>query len=287
MKKKFKFKDEILYIIIGSLLAVYFLSLLAFFLWGAMSSLKLEGDLQKNPIGLPSPWTFKAYVVAFTRLEVENLGIFGMYFNSILYTFGCAFLSTLVSCITGYLCAKFRYKFSGVVVGTVVVTMALPIVGSTPSAIQLAQNLGLYNQVWGLWIMSATFHTGVHFLILHESFRILPDSFKEAAEVDGASQLQVLFRIMLPLVKNTFITVFLLRLIGLWNDYQTPLLYMPKLPTIAYGLYYFAVANTTNDTYTEPNAIAAAFLVCIPIFVVFLIFQKRVMTNISIGGIKG
>ena len=69
-------------------------------------------------------------------------------------------------------------------------------------------------------------------------------AYTEAACIDGAGNLSVLLRIILPLSRNTFFTVMLINFITFWNDYQTPLIYMPSKPTVAYGM--FVIANATD-----------------------------------------
>ena len=291
------FRHNTFFLILGVLLVVYVLTMLLTFSYGLMNSLKSAKEYDWNRINFPQEgWQFSNYALAMTKIFVKvriasggfkYVGILQMYLNTILYAMGCAFFSTFIPCCTAYLTGRFNYKFSGVIVGIVIVTMSLPIVGSTPSSLQLARALGLYDSIYGMWLMSAHFQVGIHFLVFHEAFRNFPVAYKEAAEIDGANHIQVMFRIMIPLVKNVFITVFLLRLIGLWNDYQTPLLYIPNKPTIAYGLYYFSFVNTDNQTFSVPMQLTGAFLLSVPIFIVFVVFQKRIMTNISIGGIKG
>ena len=296
-KLKNFFKHNTFFLILGILLAVYVSTMLFTFSYGLLNSLKSAKEYDWNRVGLPQEgWQFSNYALAMTKIFVKvriasggftYVGIIDMYINTILYAVGCAFFSTFVPCCTAYLTGRFKYKFSGIIVGIVIVTMSLPIVGSTPSSLQLARTLGLYDSIFGMWLMSAHFQMGIHFLVFHDAFRNFPAAYKEAAEIDGANHLHVMFRIMMPLVKNVFVTIFLLRLIGLWNDYQTPLLYIPNKPTIAYGLYYFSFVNTDNQTFSVPMQLTGAFLLSVPIFIVFVIFQKRIMTNISIGGIKG
>ena len=291
--KKF-LKNNWVFVIIFIFLAVYFLSMAFMISWGLMTSVKDPFEYSYNKTGFPEEgWYFSNYVKAFKSIKVgvykntQTVKIPEMYLNTILYAGGCAFLSTLVSCVVAYMCAKFRYTLSAVVVTVVLVTMSLPIVGSTPAALQLASLLGIYDTIWGMWIMSAHFQTGIHFLVFYDAFCGIPDAYMEAAEIDGASEFSVMTRIMIPLAKNIFATVFLLRLIGLWNDYQTPLLYIPDKPTIAYGLFYFTKINTSNDTFSVPMQLTGAFLVLLPVLIVFCFFQSRIMTNLSVGGIKG
>lgn len=98
--------------------------------------------------------------------------------------------------------------------------------------------------------------------------------------------MSVLLRIALPLVRNTFFTVFLIYFIQYWNDYQTPLIYLPSYPTIAQGMYTVSVTPTQEMSYV-PMRLAAAILMLVPILVIFLIFQKRLLGNLTVGGIKG
>lgn len=297
-------KSNILFIVLFVFLALYVLSMMFMFGFALMNSFKDMEGFAKAPMSFPSVWTIDNYRYAYSALTIiKTVGnrklafdAITQYWYSILYAVGCAFVSTLVPCIVAYLCAKYKYKFSGIIVAVVLISMSLPIVGSTPSVLQLVRKLGIYNTIYGMWIMSAHFVTGIHFLVQYNAFNSLSDAYVEAAEIDGASQMSVMLRIMLPLTKNIFATVFLLRLIGLWNDYQTPLLYIPDRPTIAYGLNY--LVNIDTSTITDPVTgeqitrevplkLAASFMVFTPIFIVFCIFQNRIMTNLSIGGIKG
>ena len=90
---------------------------------------------------------------------------------------------------------------------------------------------------------------------------------------------------MLPLVKNTFLTIFLIRFIEFWNDYQTPLLFIPNKPTISYGLYRFGNSNNA-DLSNVTMQLMGCLIVLVPILVVFIFFQKRIMGNITMGGVK-
>ena len=111
-------------------------------------------------------------------------------------------------------------------------------------------------------------------------------AYTEAAKIDGAGNLAVLLRIILPLVRNTFFTVMLINFIAFWNDYQTPLIYMPSYPTIALGMFYMA-STTENGLSTVPMRMTGAMLMLIPILVLFLCFHKRLLGNLTVGGIKG
>lgn len=279
-------------IVLLTFLIIYVVSLFIPLLWAFMTSFKLQSDFRINIIGLPKKWVWNySYVfqMFFVRVPtptgVKNVGMAMLFVYAFLYALGCAFFNTLVPCITSYLCARFRYKFSKVVYTTVIVTMILPIVGALPSEIRMSKALGLFDHIWGLWIMKANF-LGMYFLVFYNMFKQLPMAYTEAAKIDGAGNMSVLIKIVLPLVRNTFFTVMLINFIGFWNDYQTPLIYLPSYPTIALGMYHMA-STTENGLSTVPMRMTGAMLMLIPILALFLAFHKRLLGNLTIGGIKG
>ena len=279
-------------IVLLIVLAAYVLSMFTLIGWALITSFKSPNDFRTNAIGMPEKfvWNYtfvytKFYVSVLTESGMEVVYMETMFVYSILYSLGCAFFQTLVPCITAYLCARFNYKFSKIVYTAVIVVMILPIVGSLPAELQMAKNTGLYDSIWGLWIMKANF-LGMYFLVFYDGFKGLSKTYTEAAKIDGASNMHILLAIVLPLVKNIFFTVMLVNFIGFWNDYQVPLLYMPSYPTVAYGMYN--MANTReNNLSSVPMRMTGAMLMFIPIFTLFLIFQKRLLGNLTVGGIKG
>ena len=166
-----------------------------------------------------------------------------------------------------------------------IVNIVLTIGGSQPSEIQVAQFLGFYDQIWGLWLMKANF-LGMYFLVFYNIFKGIPKEYEEAAKIDGAGNFAILGRVMLPLIRNTFLVVMLIRFIEFWNDYQTPLIYLKHYPTVALGM--FNMANTReNGLSTVPMRMTGAMLMLLPILAIFLVFQKKLVGNLTVGGIKG
>ena len=108
----------------------------------------------------------------------------------------------------------------------------------------------------------------------------------EAALVDGAGNFSLMFRIALPLVKKTFMILWLLTFISLWNDYQGPMIYLPSYPTVAYGLYRFSQISS-GALNSIPMRMAGCMLLFIPIFIIYLCLQDKLMGNLTIGGVKG
>ncbi len=271
---------------------VYAVALFIPLIWAFITSFKFQKDFRVNIIGLPKEWVWN-YSFVLDKFEYpvatpEGQQMVSMpmqFVNALLYALGCAFTKTLVPCVTAYLCARFPFKFSKVIYTVVIVTMILPIVGNLPSEIQMSKNLGLYDEIWGLWIMKANF-LGMDFLIFYEMFKALPKTYTEAAKIDGAGNFTIMARIAFPLASGLFLTLMLINFIGFWNDYQTPLIYIPSHPTIAMGMFEMA-KTTANGLSTVPMRMTGAMLMLVPILILFMCFHKRLMSNLTMGGIKG
>lgn len=233
--------------------------------------------------------TFENFALAWTEFKIPVLDgsvhVTEMFLNSILYAGGCALVNTMVPCVVAYLVARYDYGLGKIVYGIVLVTMAIPIVGSLPSEIAMVERLNLMDSVIGLYILKANF-LGIYFLVFYAQFKAIPKDYTEAAEIDGASDMHIMLNIIFPIAIGTITTVILLNFIAYWNDYQIPMIYWESRPVVAYGMYYF-VRVTTGKMGATPVKLAAMIIVAIPIIILFLIFNQKIMSNMSIGGVKG
>jgi ABC-type glycerol-3-phosphate transport system permease component len=107
----------------------------------------------------------------------------------------------------------------------------------------------------------------------------------EAAKIDGANFYQIYFKIMRQQASPLALTLGLLLFINKWNDYMSPLLYLPEKPTLATGLYRYQTIVERNGNY--PVLFAGLFMCLLPILIIFSIFSDKMMNNINIGGLKG
>ena len=278
-------------IILMIVLGIYTVSVFIPLLWGFMTSFKTRTNFVEFPFGFPDRLVFNNYLVAIQNFRYtlagttgQSVGIGTMLVNTLLYSLGSSFFSTMSACIVAYVTSKFNFFSSKIIYGIVIVTMALPIIGAAPSELHIVRTLHIYDSHIGMWILKSSF-LGLYYLIFYAMFKGIPQDYNDAASVDGASHYRIFFTIMLPLVAKTFSTVYLLYFIGFWNDYQTPLIYMPSYPTLAMGLYDFTF-STNSVLGSVPIKMAGNFLIFIPILIVFLIFRNKLLGNISMGGIK-
>lgn len=298
-----------------AVLVLYALSLLFPLAWGFMTSLKNRMDFGRpnnNVLGFPkkaysSAEMFKLnnYKLILQNFYIERKASFymgdklithstrsnigGLLLNTVLYAGVGSLIMAVVPAIVAYMCCKYKYKFSNAIYYVALFVMILPIVGAYPSEITLLRNLGIYDTMWGNWIQKFSF-VGMYFFVYHAFYEGMSDTFTEAAEIDGASQLRILTTIILPLSVKMIGTVMLLQFITLWNDYQTPLLYLPTHPTLAYGIYNLIEAGMDGAANrilgNVPTKVAGCMLLAIPILVLFIVFRKKIMGNVSMGGLK-
>lgn len=295
-KKKFKFNP--LAVFLGTVLILYTLILFFFLFYDFYASLKTRQEFRKSVISLPKDWIggFKNYETAFNAVKIQaDMGdgtkkffyLEEMFLNSFLYSVGCAFTATLVPCLVAYVTAKYRFRFNKVIYYTVIFVMVTPIVGSAPSQIYVMDEIfGLYNSFFGMWFMSANF-LGTYYLVFYGIFKGLSWEYAEAAFIDGASHFNVMVRVMFPLIKTTFGVVMLLNFIAFWNNYQTPLVFMPKYPTAAFGVQFFDVASDNTFKANPGVRLAASVLLMTPVLIIFILFRNKLAGNLTVGGIKG
>ena len=303
------------------MLALYALIMLSSLLWGLITSLKSSNDFENfgNVIGFPNigvegtPYAgipsgrdallkLANYKIVLEKFVITRRAVyyglgpeqivhtckagFGeLLVNTLLYTVGGALIYALMPALTAYLCAKYPYKLSAIIVVVYTLMMCMPIVGSTPFELTFLRNTGLYDNIIGNYIQKMT-GSGMYFFVYLAYFKGTSETYREAAQIDGASQLRIMTTIYFPLAIKIIATVFLIQFVALWNDYQTPLLYLPTHPTLAYAVYYVSYEAFEPALYHTPPRIAGLMLLAVPIVILFAIFKDKLMGDISLGGIK-
>ena len=270
-------------VIVFVIMLLYSVSMIAAILWVVFASLKTHNELLLTNInGFPKSWVFKNYADAFDSLGKPFTNLFGMFFNSLWYSLGAALLGGMACAATAYVFSKFDFPGKKILFAIFMVAMMLPLYGTFASKYKLTAQLGLQNSP--LFIIVGAAGYGNVMLIFLASFDSLSWSYAEAAEIDGANDFYIFFRIMFPLIKPAFIAITLTSIIGCWNDYMTPLIYLKEMPTIAAGLYMYK----QNMMFGElPVYYAGVVMSFIPTITLFSIFRKTIMENVAVGGLKG
>ena len=268
-------------IIASVIFGIYALSLAIVPVWGFIMSLKDPIDYLNDPISFPKPMHFENYAQAFVELENNGTGLVIMIFNSLWHSLGGTFI-TVFACLTaGYVCAKYRYTICKIWYWTVIATMMIPIMGSLGASVKLSMDLGLFDNP--LTLVSAYSAVGSQFIIMFAFFKGVDWGYAEAAFIDGAGHARVFFQIMVPQAISPVIALSLTIFISKWTDAQGPLVFLPSYPTLASGFYIYQQSSDVNF----PVLFAGLFMASLPIIVLYIAFQDRLMSLNMGGGLKG
>ena len=238
------------------------------------------GNTYKLPEG---KWHWENYLEVFDLLVINGTGYVGMFFNSLWETLLGTTVPIVATVMSSY--AYARYKFFGrkavYFIAIILLTISLP--GSLPATYKLYGDLKLMNSP--LFYIGATAGLGANFIVMCGFWNSVSWEYGEAAFVDGANDVTVFFRIMIPQALPLVGIMFLLGFMGGWTDANTSMLYLPEYPTIAYGLFEYERSTKMNMNY--PVYFAGLVLTAIPSITLYAIFQDRIMTAMNIGGLKG
>ncbi len=270
-------------IIFFVIFVLYALVMLFPVLWCVNNSFKSQREFMFDTWAFPKQFTLENWQKVF-RIKIDETTIVGMFINSIILIIGCSFCSIASSAVTAYCLAKYEFKGKGIFYSVAVILMMIPSTGSTAAIYYLYSKVGLYDTYIGIFIMNMG-GFGAGFLLLYGFFKNLPWSYSEAGFIDGASHFTVFFRIMLPMALPGIGAVAILTCIGIWNDYYTIYMYAPTKITVAYGLQRFVSRITYNPNY--PQLFAMMIVSMIPVIAIFCVFQKTILNNTAVGGLKG
>ena len=287
--------ERVVYTIIFVLFALYALSILypLFFLFTNSFQSRL-GYLDNmtpggNPFALPEVWHFENYLKALSEMKYptvsgQQIGLPMMFFNSIWFVGICVFEGLFFCSCCAYVVSRYHFKGRNFIYGLAIFTMTIPIMGTMGSSFKIISELGLYDTPLYL-IVTCTGGFGFNFLILYGFFKSISWSYAESVFIDGGGHFTVFFRIMLPQARTPILTLAIMACIGTWNDYTTPLLYLPSFPTVASGLYQLDLSLSRDGNF--PIQFAGLVLSILPVIIVFAIFSDTIMKNFTIGGLKG
>jgi len=273
--------DKVLIAIVFVIFVIYAISLLYPFLWLLLNSFKDRKEFFTNVNGLPERWVFYNWIESFS-LSADRVPLYMMYFNSIFITVVSTILSVMSSSATAYALTKYNFKGKAAIYSFAVIMMMIPTMGSMASTYKIYTTINLVNTYTGIFIFSLG-GFGSYFLILYAFYNNLSWSYAEAAQIDGAGHWRIYLTIMLPMAAPALFSVGVLLAIGYWNDYFTIYMYAPEKATIAYGIQRISQEQSGDS----PLVFASMLFSMIPILVVFICFQKTIMSNTTVGGIKG
>ncbi len=279
--------ERVLFAVIFVFFAIYVCTILLSLLWMLMSSFKnsYEYDIG-NSLALPEKFQFRNYLDAFNQLNSGELTFGDYLLNSVWYVAVCTTLTTLIPCLTGYVMAKYNFAGKHIIFSLAIITLTLPVVGTTASYMKFITVCGLYDTPM-FAIVANLGGFGSTFLIYEAFFKSVPWSYAESAKIDGANNFNICFKIMLPQSRSIMLTYIIINSIAFWNEYQSIVLYLPSYLTLAAGLFTFKSQSVREGGGNDPLYFAGLIISMIPAIIVFFAFSERIMESLSIGGLKG
>lgn len=242
------------------------------------NSFKTGREILHSPTPLPTEITLRGYTGVFEKLDVLLL-----FKNSLILAISITALNALLSALAGYAFAKIPFPGRGRIFGFMLLTMMIPGVLFLIPTYVLIYNIGWVGRYEALIVPSAV--SVFNIFLVRQFMTGIPDELVEAARMDGAGEITIFLRIILPLARPALATVAILTFMGSWNDFFGPLLYLnrPDRWTLQLGLLQF---RGTVPGENSEQIWALTTLITLPIVVVYFFIQEqfvKAFANVSLS----
>ena len=250
-------------------------------LWILLTSLKTEAELTEKPITwLPANPVLENYRIAFTD---QPLHLF--LFNSLMVALLSTALTLFVSVLAAYALARLRLRRRGLILSAIIAVSTFPLVTLLVPLFEVMRALSLLN-TWAALILPYTvLSLPVCTLILVSFFEGIPRDLENAAMIDGCSRMGALFRVVVPLSAPGVFTAGILAFVNAWDEFLLALSFNanPALRPLPVGIQLY------QGEFAFPWPVISAALVVgiVPVAVLIVLFQERVVSGLATGGVKG
>ncbi len=250
------------------------------FVWQFLTSVKPMSEISAIPAKwIPSKLNIQYYFNVFEKHP------FGKYLlNSFIVAACTTVLGLLVGASAAYALARLRFKGKKLLLMVILSISMFPAIATLSPIYLLLKQFHLLNTYAGLIIPYITFALPLSIWLLTNFFSQLPKGFEEAAAIDECSRAGIFFRIMLPLIKPAVFSVALIVFINAWNEYIYALTFMTNdtMRTVPVGIAMFP----SNYEMPWGDMAAATVIVTVPLIILVLIFQKKIIAGLTTGGVK-
>jgi len=211
----------------------------------------------------------------------------GQYFsNSLIVVLASVFIVLFLSAPVSYILTRVKFKGSGLLLLIFTAGIGIPVqLLYIPLFILLTQ-IGVINSLWGLGLLYVSLSIPFTVFILSGFFASLPKELEEAATIDGCTDFQVYWKVLLPLASPGLITAAIFNFIFLWNEYQIALVFIndPDLRTLPLGLY--ALSNAMQYTGDWVGLMAGVVIIMVPTIILYTILSEKMIAGITMGSVK-
>ncbi|MEU6102467.1 carbohydrate ABC transporter permease [Streptomyces flaveolus] len=250
--------------------------------WMVSSGFKdTQEVVQTPPTLVPGSFEPDNYSRAWEVMDLARL-----LFNTLYYAFGALAFQLVLDVAAAYSLSKLRPVFGKAVLGAMLATLMIPAtVLVVPQYLTVLDvpvvERNLLNTPWVIWLPSVT--NAFNIFLLKRFFDSIPKELLDAAAMDGASPMRTLRSIVLPISRPILGVVSIFAIVGVWKDFLWPMLTLPDpaMQTLNVGIYSLSNGVPTNVL------IAALTIASLPTLLIFLIFQRNIMSGLTAGGLKG
>jgi multiple sugar transport system permease protein len=251
------------------------------FYWLLNTSLKTGPDLSTSALLPPNP-TLDNYESIFRDSNFTKA-----LQNSAIVALVTTALSLVVGSFCAYALARLRIRFKFLILAIILTITTFPQITIAAPIFKLWRDVGLYNTIPGLVIPYLTFSLPLAIYILTSFFREIPRDLEEAALVDGATNFQAFYKVVVPLAAPGLATAGILTFIAAWNEFllAITLTSSPSARTVPAAIAFF----TGSTQFEQPlgTISAASVTISIPLILMVLLFQKRIVAGLTAGAVKG
>jgi trehalose/maltose transport system permease protein len=274
--------SRIIFYIIVAIILIY--TLVPFY-WAIRSSLMQTDQLTATPVRyFPSSPTLSNFRDVFGNDQFRRALI-----NSAIVSLSVTILALVVGAFAAYALGRFRFRGRTPVLYLILSMTMFPQIAILGSLFQMINQFHLYNRLGSLVLTYLVFTLPFTVWVLTSFFRQLPAALEEAAYVDGATPFQTFYKVLLPLAGPGLVTTGLLAFIGAWNEFLFAVSFTqtPEHRTVPPAIANFA--GTTGSGFEVPwgSIMAATVIVTVPIVVLVLIFQRKILAGLTAGAVKG
>ncbi|HIY57612.1 MAG TPA: carbohydrate ABC transporter permease [Candidatus Tetragenococcus pullicola] len=271
--------QKVINIIAYLLLAVLALVTLFPFVYMILAGLMTYTEVTSiPPTIIPEKLQWANYTAVFAKAPFLRY-----FFNTVFVSAMTTLFTVVTSVLAGFALSSLQFKHKGLVIGLLVSLLMVPYESIIFTNYHTIAQMGLLNSYTALII---PFLTSIFYIYyLYGYLKGIPSTFYKAAKIDGASDLEFIWRILVPMSKPAIVTVGILTFITSWNSFLWPLLVTneKKYRLLNNGLAAFAT-ESGSDVHLQ---MAAATLTVIPILIIYLVFRKEIIRGVAKNGIKG
>ena len=218
------------------------------------------------------------------KIITENGGIWTAYKNSMIVAVFSVIVNLIAVLAGGYALSKGKFRGKKVIFLIILATMMIPFETRMIPMFRMFSSIGLTNNFLPLILPNII--DGFGLLLTKQFFDKLPDSLREAAQIDGASEMRIFARVFLPLTSPIMATIVILKFMDSWNSFLWPLVVLTGEETRTVPVFISAFSYE-GGTRMAGSTMCVAFLGIIPVLIVFLLLQKYIIQSIALSGTKG